>query len=285
MEKKSLVCQGLARETDKILEPILLACGFQINAYEYLPSTGTVLRAGTDKMSTRPSVRADILLKIVDGLAQLSRGFRAVLIASTAHCQGLARESPTEIWEMAVNQARQALRSLLNLQRHESRHESRPLLNLPIPRGRHDPFFDYYCGNGQLPAPKRVEVDREPLPATGRPRPSTLSLKGELNSYDGEGRHLVSSVLILQCEEEMARAVNRDLVGRTPFLARVRSVLQRVAAAFWKRRNINDSGDEEVVCCSCFALTRRSAHVSEAMMAMGENALRRESRTPCEAAV
>ena len=30
---------------------------------------GTVFRAGTDKVSTRPSARADILLKIVDGLA------------------------------------------------------------------------------------------------------------------------------------------------------------------------------------------------------------------------
>ena len=183
---------------------------------------------------------------------------------------------------MAVNQAGLALRCLLNQQRHESR----PRLNLPIRRGRSDPFLDYYTGNGQLPAPKRVEVDCEPLPATGSPRPSTLSLKGELNSHDMEGRRLVNAVLILRREEEMARAVNRDLVVCTPFLARVRSVLRRVAAAFFrKRRNINYAGDEEVVCCSCFAWTRRSAHVPEAMMAMGENALRRESRTPCEVAV
>ena len=105
-----------------------------------------------------------------------------------------------------------------------------------------DQFQVYYDSEGQYPAPKRVEVAREPLPATGRPRPTTLEIIGRPLSYNPE-----------EIRRAEALAAQR---ARAAFLARVRAFFGRLCAPFY-RRGRNDDGDDETVCCSCFVLTRR----------------------------
>ena len=109
-----------------------------------------------------------------------------------------------------------------------------------------DPFDDYYHSEGQFPAPKRVEVAREPLPATGRPRPTTLNFAPEDNVDSDEDRLLAAAC------NAMSRAVE---VTEVSSLARLRAFFARIWALFYKRKE-NDDGDEETVCCSCFVVAR-----------------------------
>ena len=106
------------------------------------------------------------------------------------------------------------------------------------------PFKEYNDSKGQYPAPKRVEVARarEPLPATGRPRPTTLSIIGRIHAHDHEDR--------VRAEELAAER------ARAAFFARVRAFFRELCSPFYRRRQ-NDDGDDETVCCSCFVLTRR----------------------------
>ena len=140
-----------------------------------------------------------------------------------------------------------------------------------------DPLQDYYDTEGQKPAPKRVEVAREPLPATGRPRPTTLKIFGHPHTHDIEGRLRAEAIAA-----ERARAM-----AMAAFFASVRAFFGRLWALFY-RRGRNDEGDDETLCCSCFVVTRRVTApqpVPSGDVDVAESGLRRELDDVFETAV